>query len=544
MRIWRIADAALAAGAGVVAAFGFPPDGIGWLTLAALAVLAWRLPGASPRRAAALAWLFATAWHFTALSWVSEAFRVTFPDMGPVSYLPVAGLAAGLALFWTLAVYLWRRFWPAADQGGAPAFLGLAAALGLGEWLMGHLFTGFPWALAALAFAEDPMLAQHVRALGTYGLSLTLIAAPLALAGAFARAVDLRTLPVADTALALIAVAITAAPWDRLPTERAAAAAATPSPRSEPAPAAGAPPAAAAARPAVDAGDPETWPVIRMVQGNIPQRIKWQVENRTAIFVRHLQLSRAPAPRPLAAIVWPETATPFRPDASPEAMQALASVAPPGGYVILGAPLRRQEADGREVHTNSLIAVDPTGAIVARYDKAHLVPGGEYVPFEEILPFGKLVEGRGSFTPGPGVKTVDLPGLPAFSPLICYEVIFPGAVAVESDRPAFLLNVTNDAWYGASAGPHQHLAIARLRAIEEGLPLIRVANTGISAAFDGRGREIGRIPLQETNYLDVALPPPEAETVYARYGDALFFALTALFAAVGFALSRPRRRTA
>ncbi|MEQ9123674.1 MAG: apolipoprotein N-acyltransferase, partial [Alphaproteobacteria bacterium] len=159
MRIWRIADAALAAGAGVAAAFGFPPNGIGWLTLAALAIFAWRLPGASPRRAASLAWLFAAAWHFSALSWVSEAFRVTFPDMGAISYLPVVGLAAGLALFWTLAVYLWRRFWPAADRGGAPAFLGLAAALGLGEWLMGHVFTGFPWALTALAFAEDPMLA-------------------------------------------------------------------------------------------------------------------------------------------------------------------------------------------------------------------------------------------------------------------------------------------------------------------------------------------------------------------------------------------------
>ena len=142
---------------------------------------------------------------------------------------------------------------------------------------------------------------------------------------------------------------------------------------------------------------------------------------------------------------------------------------------------------------------------------------------------------------GPGIATLHLPGLPPFSPLICYEVIFPGAVALDDDRPAFLLNITNDAWYGASAGPYQHLAIARMRAIEEGLPLLRAANTGISAAFDADGRELGRIPLGQTGFLDIALPPPAPPTLYAEYGDTGYFGLLALFAALALTLSRRRR---
>jgi len=514
-----LVDPAIAVAAGIAAAYGFPPNGHGLLTLAGIALVAWRLPGASPWRAAFLLWLFATAWRFCALAWISEAFLVVMPGMGAFALTPIFGLAAGLAIYSAIAAYLWRRFWPGAGMAGAAPFLGLAVLLSLAEWTMGHALTGFPWAITALAFA-DGQLAQNVRSLGAYGLSLTLLAATLAIAGAAAKALAERSAPKRDIVLAALALSILFAPWNFDP--NAPMTTATKAPTTE---------------------DMRTWPLIRLVQGNTPQREKWRPENRNAIFIRHLELSRAPAARPLAAIVWPETATPFPADEYPQAMAAIAAAAPENGYVILGAPLRTRTADGGLRHTNSLIAVNANGAVAARYDKAHLVPGGEYIPFEDLLPFGKLVAGRGAFTPGPGLSTLRLPGLPSFSPLICYEVIFPGAVARADDRPDFLLNITNDAWYGLSAGPYQHLAIARLRAIEEGLPLIRVANTGISAAFDSEGRELGRIDLEKTDFLDIPLPPPGPPTIYADYGDAIYFCLLAMLAALAFVVSRRPRRT-
>lgn len=508
MTATRLADFPLALAAGVIAAHGFPPDGLPVLTLLGLGLLFIRLPGASPRRGACLAWLFAAAWQFSSLTWVSEAFLVTMPGMGGLALAPILGLAAGLALFLTAAVYLWRRFWPGSDRPSAANFLGLAVAVSLAEWAMGHALTGFPWAITALAFAETE-LAYNVRALGAYGLGLTVLAATAAALGSVYGFAVRRRFARRDIIVIALAGAVLGLPWDDEFSPRA------------------------------PASDPAAWPVIRMVQGNTPQREKWRPGNRTAIFARHIGLSRAPAERPLAAIVWPETATPFPVTQSKTALAALANAAPEGGYVILGAPLRDRLADGRIKSTNSLVAIDRNGAVAARYDKSHLVPGGEYVPFEDYLPLGKLVEGRGSFTPGPGIRTIDLPGLPPFSPLICYEVIFPGAV-VESGgvRPAFLLNITNDAWYGVTAGPYQHLAIARLRALEEGLPLIRVANTGISAAYDADGKELGRIPLNQTAFLDIPLPPPAPPTIYAQYGDALYFALALLLAGLGLTARR------
>lgn len=513
MRRRRIGDAALAIVAGAAAAHGFPPDGLPWMLFLGYAALAVRLPDASPRRAALLAWLFGTALQFTAIAWISESFLVPMPAMGRLALLPILGLAAGLGLFPALAAYIWRRFWPGASAAGAAPFLGLAVAFSLSEWLMGHVLTGFPWAIVSLAVAEFGY-ARAASLVGAYGVGLLSLAAALGLGGAVMAAIQARRLRRADSALAIAVLLVALA----------------------------APIAAELGRPgSITTGKDLSEagrPVIRMVQGNTPQRQKWEPENRAAIFARHMALSRAPAARPLTAIVWPETATPFPVTVVETAMAAIAAAAPQGGYVILGAPLRETRPEGGYRHTNSLIAVPHTGGVAARYDKAHLVPGGEYVPFEDYLPFGRLIEGRGSFTAGPGVRTIRLAGLPAFSPLICYEVIFPSAVALDDDRPAFLLNLTNDAWYGQSAGPYQHLAIARMRAIEEGLPLIRVANTGISAAFDASGRELGRIPLEQTGFLDIALPSPLPPTLYARYGDLVYFGLIVAFAAIALGAGR------
>ncbi len=172
---------------------------------------------------------------------------------------------------------------------------------------------------------------------------------------------------------------------------------------------------------------------------------------------------------------------------------------------------------------NSLVAIDHDGAIEASYDKFHLVPFGEYVPMRSILPMQKITPGAIDFSAGPGPRTISLPGLPPFSPLICYEAIFPGEVVDPAHRPAWLLNITNDAWYGFTSGPFQHVAIARTRAIEEGLPLARVGNNGISALFDPYGRVLARLDLDAIGVLDVHLPEALPPTLYSRYGDIPFF---------------------
>lgn len=176
-----------------------------------------------------------------------------------------------------------------------------------------------------------------------------------------------------------------------------------------------------------------------------------------------------------------------------------------------------------------MVAVDRKGNVVGSFDKFHLVPFGEYMPLGDILPFDKITPGRLDFSAGPGPATVDLAGLPPVGPLICYEAIFPGEVVNPDNRPEWLLNLTNDAWYGQTAGPHQHLAITRMRAVEEGLPFVRSANTGISAVFDAWGREITRVGLNQKGVLDVKLPrPTPKKTIYAEFNDFLFLLLILL----------------
>jgi apolipoprotein N-acyltransferase len=167
---------------------------------------------------------------------------------------------------------------------------------------------------------------------------------------------------------------------------------------------------------------------------------------------------------------------------------------------------------------NSIEALNERGEIVAQYDKAHLVPFGEYVPFRNLLPLGKITAGTMDLSAGSGPRTIALPGLPPFAPLVCYEAIFPGAIVEEGDRPAWMLNVTNDAWYGRSSGPYQHFAIARTRSVEEGLPLVRVANNGISAVIDPLGRVLARTDLDAIGYVDTALPYSTGPTLFARAG--------------------------
>ena len=274
-------------------------------------------------------------------------------------------------------------------------------------------------------------------------------------------------------------------------------------------------------------------PLVVLVQGNIPETEKFDRLFALQTFRTYLRLTEAGVrqaellPRNASrglVFAWPESAFPGLLDQDAEA-RALVMRAGAGADAGLVGSVRFG-ADGRP--RNSMVALLPDGTVASVYDKAHLVPFGEYQP--AFLPI-QVVPG-GGFEAGTGRHTLHLPGVAPFSPLICYEVIFPGQVVDASDRPAWLLNITNDAWYGDSAGPRQHLATARMRAVEEGLPLARAANTGISAAFDGLGHELASLGWGRAGSLVVALPGPLAPTLFARFGLVIPF-LLALIACAG-----------
>jgi len=252
-------------------------------------------------------------------------------------------------------------------------------------------------------------------------------------------------------------------------------------------------------------------------------------------------MSWRPGFEQIRAVIWAETAVPFLLNGDPHLQAVLGGAAPPDGLLITGAPSLEPVPDGpQDALFNSLYAIRPTGAVAARFDKVHLVPFGEYLPLRGLLGrlgFAGLAAGQRDFGSGPERRTLALEGLPPFSPLICYEVIFPGRVYPrEGPRPAWLLNITNDAWFSRpplvprSSGPYQHFASARLRTVEEGLPLVRAANNGISAIIDPYGRILARLPLNAVDTLDAALPRALAPTLFSRLGNWVLVPLLLLLA--------------
>ena len=260
----------------------------------------------------------------------------------------------------------------------------------------------------------------------------------------------------------------------------------------------------------LDAHEASTVPGVklRIVQPNIAQNVKWDPKKRYENLQLLAELSKTTDPE-VKYVVWPESALPYMIADNMQTAELMGESAPPGGGVISGAVRGRFNEDGRIQQVwNSIVVVNEKGALTQYYDKSHLVPFGEYVPLRRFFPFiSKLTEGMVDFSPGEGIQTLNLPGLPPFSPLVCYEIIFPGNVATEgAERPHMLLNVTNDAWYGKSSGPYQHFAAAIVRAVEEGVPVVRAANNGISAVIDPLGRVKERTDLGTRGVMDVALP--------------------------------------
>lgn len=482
---WRRAGVAFVLG--VLAVGAMAPYYLVFLLVPAFVGLNW-LIGSAPgvRAAAASGWWFGLGYFVCGLYWVANALVISLEKFsGPVMLAPypaVLALAAGLALYPALACALVWRLGQGLSAVGR--VLVLAAVWTAVEWLRGSTLTGFPWNPVGATWAFSDQMIQSTALIGTYGLGLLTVACA-AMPGVLATGGGKK--PV------LVAVAVIAAVW-----------------------AGGAYRLSGATVETVDGVR------LRLVQPNIAQRDKWRPELRRENLIEQIRMSTAaPADGPAPThVIWSETAATYALDHDKGARNVLAQAVPAGGLLLTGAPRSTPPGASERQVWNSLHALDGGGNIVATYDKQHLVPFGEYMPLKSWFGIGKLTEGATDFTPGPGPMSIGLDGLPAFSPLICYEVIFTGRVVNKSMRPEWLLNVTNDGWYGDSTGPYQHFDQARLRAVEEGLPLVRVANTGISAIIDGYGRILGKLELGHKGVLDGPLPQPLKDpTPYGRFAD-------------------------
>jgi apolipoprotein N-acyltransferase len=269
---------------------------------------------------------------------------------------------------------------------------------------------------------------------------------------------------------------------------------------------------------------------LRIMQPNLQQDVKFNYTAKAEVMQKYLALSdRASGPqstgvRDTQILIWPESAFPFFLTREADAMAQIAELLPKGTVLLTGSVRAPDGPPGARVSRayNSIYLIDHDGSILSVYDKLHLVPFGEYLPFQnwmEKLGFVQLTRVHGGFIPGTKRRLMDVPGAPAALPLICYEIIFPGNLTASDDRPGWIINLTNDGWFGNSTGPYQHLQQARLRAIEEGLPVVRAANTGISAVIDPSGRIVAQLPLGVDGVLDVTLPTALPPTLYARLGD-------------------------
>jgi apolipoprotein N-acyltransferase len=478
---WRRWLAAFILGAIAVAAH--PPLHVVPALFIAFPGLVWLLDGALSRRASfAVGWIFGAGYFAAGLYWVSGALLVDAARFAWLIPFAVLGLSLGLGLFIGLTTLVAKCVW----SSGIGRVFALAASWAFFEWVRGTLLTGFPWNPVGNVWVATLPVLQAAAWIGVYGLSAVTVFAAAAVA-MFATATGRRLLFGLSGVAILVAFALAGAV--RLST-------------------------------ATDATQPGV--VLRLVQPNIAQRDKWLPGRRAQNYARHLQMSGMRGDGGVTHVIWPETAAPFSVSTEAQKRTLMRRAVPPGGYLLTGS-LRLERRQGQVVRVwNSLVVVDGDASVAAIYDKHHLVPFGEYMPFRNILPLDKITAGSLDFSAGPGVRTLRLAGLPAFSPLICYEVIFPGRVARGDDRPEWLLNITNDAWFGTSAGPHQHFASARLRSVEEGLPLVRAANTGISGVIDAYGRVVGRLGLGRSGVIDARLPVAAPDrTAFSRFGNLL-----------------------
>jgi apolipoprotein N-acyltransferase len=512
--------ALLAAFAGAISVLAFAPLHVWPVLFLSFGLLVWLLDGCHAgharlgtrlRCATLIGFWFGFGYFLTGLYWTAEAFLVEPWRHGWLIPFAMTGLAGGMALFYAAAAALAAILW----RPGAARVFAVAIAFGLAEFARGHVLTGLPWNLVGYGLAATLPMMQAASIFGVYALSLLallLFASPFAIwapqGSGLARPIS-TALVTLFFSLALAAGAM----WGEA--RLASAGAATTGAR------------------------------LRIVQANVDQANKWRPENSAEIFNTYLDLTKsgtgAQGLDGITLVVWPETAVPFLLADSSTALNEIGDVLPEGTSLLVGSArvVAERDADGRlatERVYNSLIVVSDKGEILGSYDKVHLVPFGEYLPFQdfmESLGFLQLTGIRGGFSAGTGSRLLSIPGAPPARPLICYEIIFPDEVADNSQRPGWFLNVTNDAWFGTSAGPYQHFHQAQLRAVEQGLPVVRAANTGISAIIDPYGRVLGELGLKQEGVVDGLLPEALPITKFVMWGRWIELAVLSL-ALVGY----------
>ena len=491
-------------GCGAFSALGFAPIEFFPALLLGYAALLLLLDAADagphPMRAGfGAGWAFAFGQFLIGWHWIGYAFLVD--PSAHLWQMPFALviLTAGQALYAGIACTLALYFW----QDGPARLLVFAVLYGAGEWLRGHVLTGFPWNLPAYGWGASLSILQCMSLIGAYGLSFLTILLGASLAD-FTRSRAWRA-PLAMLLLFLVLWGGGALRLMENPTQNVAGVS------------------------------------LRIVQPDIPQREKDRAIFAARNWQRLLTLSASSGNPTL--IIWPEAAPPpFLFQRYPSTLDEIGVLTGRDRTLITGATRVTRGTDDLSFY-NSLFIFGPGPTAI--YDKFHLVPFGEYVPFAQTLDrigITKLTDGKEGFSSGDGPHTYQLQGAPAVTPLICYEIIFPAAVTPSQknggQRPGWFVNITDDSWFGPWAGPYQHLLIARARAIEEALPVARAANTGISAVIDPYGRVTAQLGLGKMGVLDARLPKAAPISTYARYGDLTFVLLLFAATALAFVLRR------
>jgi apolipoprotein N-acyltransferase len=496
--------ALLAVFAGAISVLAFAPVHAWPVLFLSFGLLVWLLDGCYARhaalgerlRCAALTgFWFGFGYFLTGLYWIAEAFLVEPWRHGWLIPFVMTALPGGMALFYAAAAALAMILW----RPGAARVFALATAFGLAEYARGHILTGLPWNLLGYGLTATLPTMQAAAIFGVYALSLMavlLFASPFAIwapqGSGLARPRDTALLTLGFCTLLALGAA-----WGTARLQSADAA--------------------------------STGVRLRIVQANVDQANKWRPENSAEIFNTYLDLTRSGGGKGglegISLVVWPETAVPFLLAESSQTLTAIGDVLPDGTSLLVGSGRIVEERDAQDhlVATrvyNSLLAISDKGEVLDGYDKIHLVPFGEYLPFQdfmESLGIFQMTGVRGGFSAGTGSRLLTIPGAPPARPLICYEIIFPDEVMDKSQRPGWLLNVTNDAWFGGSAGPYQHFHQAQLRAVEQGLPVVRAANTGISAIIDPYGRVLGELGLKKEGVVDGLLPEALPNTRFVMW---------------------------
>lgn len=424
-------------------------------------------------------WFFGAGFNIANLYWLGNSFITV--DLWYLAPLGIILFPLLMGLFPAIVSFLTVSF----SSSTKERLFAFCLFWSLSDWLKGWIFTGFPWTL--LGYIWDLNELQATAYIGIYGLS--------ALTIFLVSVIGSKSYRLMGVGLVVLA-GLWGSGYYRLSTFKTE----------------------------------NTGINLRVVQASISQKEKWQPSHFEANLKRWIALSTLEGERPLTAIIWSESSVPAFVEESPTLRQVLKVAIPKDGYLIIGAPRKEISPTGGEQYRTSTLVLNHQGDIVSLYDKSHLVPFGEYIPFRNVFKFSKLTAGAENYSPGKGVKVMQLNNLPLFVPLICYEAIFSGQVVPVGPRPKWLMNQTNDAWYGESSGPYQHLNIVKVRAIEEGLPLVRSANNGLSAVIDPMGRTLYQLELNTIGFIDFDLPKPLLQpTFFSQYPQLGFWLIILAF---------------